>query len=73
MKVILDTDKRTVTVPYNYAEKVDEINRIAREFGGATTEPMKPLEYIQRIWNECMSDTETCLVVAPKPIRGKHI
>lgn len=29
MKIILDTDKKTITVPYNYSEKLAEINRIA--------------------------------------------
>ena len=34
MRIILDTDKKTITVPWNYQQKLDEINRIAEEFGG---------------------------------------
>lgn len=28
MKVILDTDKKTITVPYNYMDKLNEINTL---------------------------------------------
>ena len=38
MKIILDTDKKTITVPYNYTDKLAEINRIAQEFGGENVE-----------------------------------
>ena len=31
MRIILDTDKRTITVPWNYQAKLDEINRIIME------------------------------------------
>lgn len=34
MRIILDTDKKTVTVPWNYAAKLEEINRIIRDGGG---------------------------------------
>lgn len=26
MRIILDTDKKTITVPWNYQQKLDEIN-----------------------------------------------
>ena len=35
MRVILDTDKKTITVPWNYAAKLEEINRIIKDGGGA--------------------------------------
>ena len=34
VKIILDTDKKTITVSYNYTDKLAEINRIAQEYGG---------------------------------------
>ena len=34
MKIILDTDKKTITVPWNYTAKLEEINRMVKEFGG---------------------------------------
>ena len=37
MKIILDTDKKTITVPWNYTVKLEEINRLVKEFGGELT------------------------------------
>lgn len=37
MRIILDTDKKTITVPWNYAQKLDEMNRIVAEAGGGQT------------------------------------
>ena len=34
MRIILDTDKKTITVPWNYASKLEEINRIIKDGGG---------------------------------------
>lgn len=31
MRIILDTDKKTITVPWNYQQKLDDINRIIME------------------------------------------
>ena len=35
MKIILDTDKKTITVPHNYTDKLNAINSMINEFGGA--------------------------------------
>ena len=35
MKIILDTDKKTITVPHNYTDKLNAINSMIKEFGGA--------------------------------------
>ena len=32
MKVILDTDKKTITVPYNYMDKLNEINKMIKQY-----------------------------------------
>ena len=34
MRIILDTDKKTITVPWNYQQKLDEINRIIKNLSG---------------------------------------
>ena len=34
MRIILDTDKKTIIVPWNYAAKLDEINTIIKDGGG---------------------------------------
>ena len=57
MRVILDTDKKTITVPWNYAAKLEEINRIIKDGGGAKQYP----------FNTCLDDTDMHLKVADKP------
>ena len=57
MRVILDTDKKTITVPWNYAAKLEEINRIIKDGGGAKQYPFKT----------CLDDTDKHLKVADKP------
>lgn len=54
LHIIIDTGKKTVTVPRNYAAKLEEINRIIKDGGGAK-------QYA------CMDDTDTHLKVADKP------
>ena len=36
MRIILDTDKRTITVPWNYSEKLEAMNKIIVEATGDT-------------------------------------
>ena len=33
MRIILDSDKKTITVPWNYAKKIDEMNKIGADSG----------------------------------------
>lgn len=34
MRIILDTDKKTITVPWNYTAKLEEINNAIRDAVG---------------------------------------
>lgn len=34
MRIILDTDKKTITVPWNYQTKLDEYNQMVMEISG---------------------------------------
>ena len=34
MRIILDTEKKTITVPWNYQKKLDEINNLVLELTG---------------------------------------
>ena len=70
MKVILDTDKKTITVPWNYAAKLAEINRIAQEFGGKDVEKQTFTGYIDKIWRECIKDSDAHVLTANKPNRA---
>ena len=36
MKIVLDTDKKTITVPWNYTAKLEEINRMSRNSAAPT-------------------------------------
>lgn len=62
---ILDTGKKTVTVPWNYAAKLEEINRILKDGGGAKQYPFKTC--LGESWKPCMDDTDKHLKVADKP------
>ena len=71
MKIILDTDKKTITVPYNCAEKLAQINRIAQDFGGDNVAELTLTDYMSRVWQECMRDPEKHIVTGKKPNRSK--
>ena len=32
MRIILDTDKKTITVPHNYQQKLNEMNKLIAEY-----------------------------------------
>lgn len=52
MRVILDTDKKTITVPWNYRDKLEAMNAIIAE---ATTDKDKQKDfmgYLQECWDE---------------------
>ena len=67
MRIILDTDKKTITVPWNYAAKLEELNKIIKQGGGSKEYNFK--SYLQEMWNVCMENTDAHLKVAEK--RGK--
>ena len=70
MRIILDTDKKTITVPHNYQDKLNEINRIAEEFGGEGFERQTFTGYIDKIWRECIENSDQHVVTASKPKRA---
>ena len=37
MRIILDTDQKTITVPWNYTAKLEEMNRVIKD-GSETKE-----------------------------------
>ena len=65
MRIILDTDKKTITVPHNYAQKLEEMNKIIKQGGGTKKYDFK--SYLQEMWDECMAETDAHLKVADKP------
>ena len=67
MRIILDTDNKTITVPHNYAQKIDEMNRIVKEAGGDNAKKWDFKNYISEMWNYCIENSDSCLRVADKP------
>ena len=67
MKIILDTDKKTITVPWNYTAKLEEINRMVKEFGGADAKTKTFSGYIDECWREAMTHSDMQLKTAPRP------
>lgn len=63
----MDTDKKTITVPWNYAAKLEEINSIIAQGGGTKQYDFK--SYINEIWADCIKNSDKCLKVADKPVR----
>lgn len=43
MRIVLDTDKKKITVPWNYAAKLDELNGIIEQGGGTKNTTSKAI------------------------------
>ena len=43
MRIVLDTDKKTITVSWNYAAKLDELNGIMEQGGGTKNTTSKAI------------------------------
>ena len=71
MRIILDTDKKTITVPWNYAEKIDAMNKIIEESGAKEAKKWDFKNYIGEIWEYCIKNSDKCLKVADKPAHKK--
>ncbi len=69
MHIILDTDKKTITVPWNYASKLEEMNKIIMEVTGDDKKKKTFSGFLKECWDEAMKDTDKNLIVAQKPIK----
>lgn len=67
MRIILDTDKKTITVPWNYQAKLDEINKLIAEYSDGMKEAKTFTGYINEIWKECIEKSDKCVVTGKKP------
>ena len=57
MRIILDTDKKTITVPWNYQQKLDDINRIIMEVSNDESKKKTCTGYINELWSECVKNS----------------
>ena len=72
MRIILDTDKKTITVPWNYQDKLDAINAIIFEASNDDKAKQKTFTgYIDELWNYCMEHSDRCVKTGKKPFRKK--
>ena len=71
MRVILDTDKRTITVPWNYSDKLNAMNKIIAEATGGTGKKKTFTGYIDEIWKEAITNSDAQLKTAQKPSRKR--
>ena len=69
MRIILDTDKKTITVPWNYSDKLAEMNRIIAESGATDAKKLDFKNYIDDIWKFAMENSDERLKTAQKPVR----
>lgn len=67
MRIILDTDKKTITVPWNYTAKLEEINRMVKEYGGEDAKTKTFSGYLNECWKYAMDHSDTNLKTAQKP------
>ena len=70
MKIVLDTEKKTITVPWNYTAKLEEINRMVKEFGGSDAKAKTFSGYIDECWQYAMEHSDTQLKTAPRPAKS---
>ena len=69
MRIILDTDKKTITVPWNYQDKLNAINAMIMEITHDESKKKTFKGYIDEIWQECMKDSDRCVVTGKKPAK----
>ena len=69
MRIILDTDKKTITVPWNYQQKLDALNEIIVEATKDESKRKTFTGYIDEIWKEAMANSDKYVKTAQKPNR----
>lgn len=67
MRVILDTDKRTITVPWNYQKKLKALNETIRAAVGEGAKELEFKHYIDDCWRYAMEHSDEHLITGQKP------
>ena len=67
MRIILDTDKKTITVPHNYGDKLAAINQMGHELAGEGYQDKTWTGYLDEIWNYCIENSDKCVKTGKKP------
>jgi len=69
MRIILDTDKKTITVPWNYTEKLRAMNEMIMEISGDESKKKTFSGFLNECWEYAMNHSDTNLKTAQKPIK----
>ena len=69
MRIILDTDKKTITVPWNYQQKLDDINRIIMEVSNDESKKKTFTGYINEIWEYAIKHSDKCVLTGKAPVK----
>jgi len=67
MRIILDTDKKTITVPHNYTDKLAAMNDMIMEISGDESKKKTFSGYLKECWDYAMAHSDTQLKTAAKP------
>ena len=67
MRIILDTDQKTITVPWNYQEKLEAYNKMVMEISGDEKKTKTFTSFIDEIWNDCIKHSDKCVKTGKKP------
>ena len=71
MRVILDTDKKAITEPWNYQAKLNDLNKLIAEYSEDESNIKNFTGYIDEIWRYCIEHSDECVVTGKKPVAKK--
>lgn len=69
MRIILDPDKKTITVPWNYQKKLDKMNKMIMQLTGDASKMKTFSGYVKEYWKEAIPNTYRNLIVGQKPVK----
>ena len=69
MRIIFDTDKMEITVPWNYRDKLEEINKIIMDATGDESKKKTFIGYINELWTSAINDSDKCVKTGNKPVK----
>ena len=64
MGIILDTDKKTITVPRNYTDKLAAMNRTIKVAVSAEAKTLDFKQYLDDCWKYAMDNSDTKMKTA---------
>ena len=71
MRIILDTDKKTITVPWNYTDKLEAMNKMIMELSSDESKRKTFSGYLKECWDYAMAHSDTNLKTSSRPAKPK--